>query len=202
MSNHLIATSADCDWRYGLRWASIADPLAKHSKIKPMTTAKKPLIVLYRWRLHPGSEAGFIVAWSRLTERLKECGSLGSRLHRGPDDILYGYAQWPSDEVRLAAFAENLDPDAAEQMSAAIAERFPEIQLEPVVDYLEPLASRAGAIQMAHCRCPRTMAACSVRAYGTRKPDGLSGPRPPKRRPRESRCPRRRTSDVPGSSAT
>ena len=124
--------------------AFAADPLAKHSKIKPMTTAKKPLIVLYRWRLHPGCEAGFIVAWSRLTERLKECGSLGSRLHRGPDGILYGYAQWPSDEVRLAAFAENLDPDASAQMNAAIAERFPEIQLEPVVDYLEPLASRAG----------------------------------------------------------
>lgn len=109
-----------------------------------MTTAKKPLIVLYRWRLHPGREAGFIAAWSRLTERLKKRGSLGSRLHRGPDGILYGYAQWPSDEVRLAAFAENLDPDASEQMSAAIAERFPEIQLEPVLDYLEPLASRAG----------------------------------------------------------
>ncbi len=65
----------------------------------------------------------------------------------------------------------------------------------------ESLASRAGAIQMAHCRCPRTMAACSVRACGTRKPDGLSGPLPPKRRPKESRCPRRRTSDVPGSPA-
>ncbi len=124
--------------------AFAADPLAKHSKIKPMTTAKTPFIVLYRWRLHPGREAGFIAAWSRLTERLKERGSLGSRLHRGPDGLLYGYAQWPSDEVRLAAFAENLDPDASEQMSAAIAERFPEIQLEPVADYLEPLASRAG----------------------------------------------------------
>ena len=124
--------------------AFTANPLAKHSKIKPMTTAKNPFIVLYRWRLHPGREAGFIAAWSRLTERLKERGSLGSRLHRGPDGLFYGYAQWPSDEVRLAAFAENLDPDASEQMSAAIAERFPEIQLEPVVDYLEPLASRAG----------------------------------------------------------
>ena len=124
--------------------AFAADPLAKHSKIKPMTTAKKPLIVLYRWRLHPGRDAGFITAWSRLTERLKERGSLGSRLHRCPDGLFYGYAQWPSDEVRLAAFAENLDPDASEYMNIAIAERFPELQREPVADYLEPLASRAG----------------------------------------------------------
>jgi len=123
------------------RWGGFpADLLAKHSKIQPMTTAKTPFIVLYRWRLHPGREAGFIAAWSRLTERLKERGSLGSRLHRGPDGLFYGYAQWPSDETRLAAFAENLDPNAFEQMSAAIAERFPEIQLEPVADYLEPLA--------------------------------------------------------------
>ncbi len=107
-----------------------------------MTTAKIPFIVLYRWRLHTGGEAGFIAAWSRLTERLKQRGSLGSRLHRGPDGLFYGYAQWPSDEVRLTAFAEILDPDASEQMSAAIAERFPEIQLETVADYLEPFASR------------------------------------------------------------
>ena len=105
-----------------------------------MTTATTPFIVLYCWRLHPERHAGFNAAWSRLTERLKERGSLGSRLHRCPDGLLYGYAQWPSDEVRLAAFAENLDPDASEQMSAAIAERFPEIQLELVADYLEPLA--------------------------------------------------------------
>ena len=63
---------------------------------------------------------------------------LQDRLH------LYGYAQWPTDEVRLAAFAEDLDPDASEYMSTAIAERFPELHLESVADYLEPLAIRAG----------------------------------------------------------
>ncbi len=50
---------------------------------------------------------------------------LQDRLH------LYGYAQWPTDEVRLAAFAEDLDPDASEYMSTAIAERFPSITLNP-----------------------------------------------------------------------
>jgi heme-degrading monooxygenase HmoA len=95
------------------------------------------LVVLYRWRLHPGSEASFIAAWSRVTESLRShAGSLGSRLHRGGDGLWYGYAQWPNDEVRQRAFAQPLDPDASAQMRAAITESFPEVLLEPVSDFL------------------------------------------------------------------
>ena len=94
-------------------------------------------MVLYRWRLHPGSEASFIEAWSRITELLRErAGSLGSRLHRGSDGIWYGYAQWPDAETRQLAFAQSLDPAAAAQMRTGISESLPEILLAPVADYL------------------------------------------------------------------
>jgi len=94
--------------------------------------------VLYRWRLHPGTEAAFVEAWSRVSEGLlKHEGSLGSRLHRGPDGLWYSYAQWPSAEVRAAAFrSASHDPIAAEQMRAAIAETLPEVVLESVADYM------------------------------------------------------------------
>lgn len=94
--------------------------------------------VLYRWRLHPGSEASFVEAWSRLSEHLlQHGGSLGSRLHRGPDGLWYSYAQWPSAEARAAAFrSASGDPAAGEQMRAAIAESLPELVLESVADFM------------------------------------------------------------------
>ncbi|MEZ5308248.1 MAG: antibiotic biosynthesis monooxygenase [Pyrinomonadaceae bacterium] len=94
--------------------------------------------VLYRWRLHPGSEQDFVAAWSRASELLlANHGSLGSRLHRGADGWWYSYAQWPSAEARDVAFAaEPLDAEATERMRDAIAERLPEIVLESVADFM------------------------------------------------------------------
>lgn len=101
-------------------------------------------VVLYRWRLHEGMEDAFVDAWSRVSERLRsERGSLGSRLHRGPDGIWYSYAQWPSAQARDEAFAlASVDPQASEQMARAIAERLPEIVLEPVADFLLPMTGK------------------------------------------------------------
>lgn len=94
--------------------------------------------VLYRWRLHEGAEQRFVDGWSRISALLLEQrGSLGSRLHRGPDGLWYSYAQWPSAEARAQAFAgPPLDPEASRMMRDAIAETLPEIVLEPVADYL------------------------------------------------------------------
>lgn len=94
--------------------------------------------VLYRWRLRPGMEASFVGAWSRVSVLLRsERGSLGSRLHRGSDGLWYSYAQWPSAQVREEAFALGpVDASAGAAMDEAIAERFPEIVLEPVADFL------------------------------------------------------------------
>lgn len=94
--------------------------------------------VIYRWRLKPGMEAQFVEAWSRITELyVAHKGGLGSRLHKGPDGVWYGYAQWPSAEARATAFAaDSLDPLARDRMRAAVAEPLDEIVLEPVADYL------------------------------------------------------------------
>lgn len=94
--------------------------------------------VLYRWRLHEGSEAAFVEAWSTVSRLLlDERGSLGSRLHRAADGSYYSYAQWPSAEARDRAFeAGPVDAEALETMRAAIAERLPEVVLEPVADFL------------------------------------------------------------------
>lgn len=95
------------------------------------------LVVLYRWRLHPGSEASFVEAWSRITGLLHaSAGSLGSRLHRGGDGLWYAYAQWPDDATRQRAFAQSIDAAASARMRAAVAASFPEVVLEPVADYL------------------------------------------------------------------
>ncbi|MFZ6812868.1 antibiotic biosynthesis monooxygenase family protein [Undibacterium sp. Rencai35W] len=109
-----------------------------------MTERCPGFMVLYRWRLHPGSEAGFIEAWTRISELyLTQRGSLGSRLHKGDDGIWYSYAQWPSAAARDAAFASaSLDAMAAAQMRVAIAESLPEVILAPVSDLLK-LANEA-----------------------------------------------------------
>ncbi len=97
-------------------------------------------VVIYRFSLHAGMEQTYTVAWSRITQVLQsERGGLGSRLHRGPEGIWYAYAQWPSAEARRAAFALGpVDTEAEQQMASAVAERFPEIVLEPVADFLSP----------------------------------------------------------------
>lgn len=101
-------------------------------------------VVLYRWRLHPGSEEAFARAWSRATELLRTRGSLGSRLHRGSDGLWYGYAQWPSAQARTEAFALGpVDDSALAEMRRAIAESLPEIVLEPLADYLVPMQNGA-----------------------------------------------------------
>jgi len=101
--------------------------------------------VLYRWRLHVGTEESFVEAWSRVSELLLKRGSLGSRLHLGADGIWYSYAQWPSMEARSRAFeAGSVDPEATKQMNAAISEALPEIVLESYVDLMiQPFVCKA-----------------------------------------------------------
>lgn len=109
------------------------------------TTKPQPVFcAIYRWRLHPGAEDAFVRAWSRVTRLLREeRGSLGSRLHRGPDGIWYSYTQWPSAEAKAEGLARpSVDPEAWRQLRESIAESLPELVLEPVADYLTPLPRR------------------------------------------------------------
>lgn len=103
-----------------------------------MRRAEPGFAVLYRCKLRAGMEASFVEAWSRVSELLlAQRGSLGSRLHRGTDGVWYSYAQWPSAEARDKAFAAGpVDAAAEQQMSAAIAERFPELVLESIADFM------------------------------------------------------------------
>ena len=106
-----------------------------------MDPANPAFCAIYRWRLHPGAEEAFVQAWSRVTGLLRsERGSLGSRLHWGPDDIWYSYTQWPSAAAKAEGLARpSVDPEAWQQLRAAIAESLPELILEPVADFLAPL---------------------------------------------------------------
>lgn len=105
-----------------------------------VSTSQNCFIVLYRWRLHPGAEKMFVEGWTRLTELLRERGSLGSRLHRGSDGVWYSYAQWPSAQARKDIFALGpLDDAASAKMKSAVAESLPEIVLQSVADYVVPL---------------------------------------------------------------
>jgi heme-degrading monooxygenase HmoA len=100
-------------------------------------------VVLYRWKLRPGSEEDFAEAWSRVSDLLlTERGSLGSRLHAGSDGLWYSYAQWPSAEARNQSSAQGpVDEQASARMNDAIIERFPEVVLDPRSDFLQAAPS-------------------------------------------------------------
>jgi hypothetical protein len=94
-------------------------------------------IVLYRWRIKPDKESQFIAAWSEITAFYREnLDSLGSRLHRGSDGLFYAYAQWKAEEDRENAFENAPELEAGKKMRDAIEERFPEIRLEMLSDFL------------------------------------------------------------------
>jgi heme-degrading monooxygenase HmoA len=106
----------------------------------PTSAGAEAVVVLYRWRVKPALETQFIAAWSRLTQLLHEFhGSLGARLHRGPDGLWYSYAQWPSAKHRENARKSPLDPAASRMLAEAISEALPEVILEPVAGFLAPL---------------------------------------------------------------
>ena len=100
-------------------------------------------VVLYRWRIKPGTEDRFATAWAEATRNLLAGGSLGSRLHAGNDGYWYGYAQWPDAQARASAFASDAQHDAGLRMRECIAESLPEIVLTPVSDFLLPLPTLA-----------------------------------------------------------
>lgn len=94
-------------------------------------------IILYRWKIKFENEKKFIEGWTEVTDYfLKNCNSLGSRLHRGNDGIFYAYAQWKSAENREKAFADNFSLEGSTKMKESIEESFEPIFLEPIVDFL------------------------------------------------------------------
>lgn len=94
-------------------------------------------VVLYRWRIKEGFEQEFIDSWAKVTDYIvKNCNSLGSRLHKDKEGLFYGYAQWESAEQRENAFKSMPKLDSRIKMQNAIKESLPEIILEVEADYL------------------------------------------------------------------
>ena len=100
-------------------------------------------VVLYRWRIKPGTEDRFATAWAEATRSLLTRGSLGSRLHAGSDGYWYGYAQWPDAQTRASAFAGDAQHAAGLRMRECIVDSLPEIVLTPVSDFLQPMPTHA-----------------------------------------------------------
>ncbi len=111
------------------------------------------IVYLYRWRLKPDHVQQFALAWSTVTQQLLKAGSLGSRLHCGSDGIHYGYAQWPNEAARENAPSSEQMLNARAQMNAAILERFPEVVLHPLSDYLEPPLKEGPALNQVMIPC-------------------------------------------------
>lgn len=102
-------------------------------------SAKVGFAVLYRWRVDPAREEEFIAAWASLTEAIaRECGGLGSRLHRLDGDGQWAaYAQWPSRESWEAAReADSPDPESTAALGRAVLESFPPLLMVPERDLL------------------------------------------------------------------
>ena len=79
---------------------------------------KSMIVAVYWWRVHPGKEEQFRIAWHR-------GGSYGSRLHRDRDGRFVGYAKWPDEATWLAAFERKMvydDPETRAAFVDAIAE--------------------------------------------------------------------------------
>lgn len=93
--------------------------------------------VIYRWRLKPGSEEGFVHDWRTITlEFLHSQGSLGSRLHHCEDGTWVAYAQWPNRKAWEDASVMGKDCVlASEGMRDAIEERFDDLPLIPTEDW-------------------------------------------------------------------
>ncbi|MHC4378307.1 MAG: antibiotic biosynthesis monooxygenase [Planctomycetota bacterium] len=96
--------------------------------------------VIYRWRFEPGSEEHGIAAWERLTRAIaRECGGLGSRLHRTAEGWFVAYAQWPDEDTwKRSQASASPDPQASDEMASAIVERLPPIRLNVAADLLGP----------------------------------------------------------------
>lgn len=94
-------------------------------------------VVLYRWRIKPELSGQFVENWSAITKfYLENCGSFGSRLHKGSDGLYYGYAQWPDALAREKAVLDVRLELARLHMKDAVEETFPEVMFEVLEDHL------------------------------------------------------------------
>ncbi len=107
--------------------------------------------VIYRFNLNPQQEAPYKECWNKVVDYFKkECGALGSILHRGENEMWLAYSCWPDKATRDAAWPGKEAPNkklpeevriAIEKMQEIAAEnqdleQYDEIGLEAVENKL------------------------------------------------------------------
>ncbi len=100
-------------------------------------------VAIYRWRIDPDGEHDFVANWHRITRRGLAAGSSGSSLFRDAEGCLVAIARWESRQARdrLLQSLTSDEADAAlnERARAAVLERFPDQELDSVLDCWAPL---------------------------------------------------------------
>ena len=88
-------------------------------------------VVIYRWKLKPGTDEEFRDAWRRATEAIyQHRGSLGSRLLKADDGTYYATAQWPTQESwERRSEPEDADPEASQLMRQLTETSYPPVRL-------------------------------------------------------------------------
>lgn len=86
-------------------------------------------VAVYWWKVKPGKEEQFRLAWHRGTEKITaKFGSNGSRLHREADGRFIGYAEWPDEATWQRAVDSGFnydDPETYALFHDAVAEMPP-----------------------------------------------------------------------------
>jgi hypothetical protein len=106
-------------------------------------------VAIYRWRIDPEGEHDFVANWHRITRRGLAAGSGGSSLFRDAEGCWVAIARWESRQARDAAM-RNLAGDAAdaelsERARRAVLQRFPDQELDGVLDCWAPLPANPTA---------------------------------------------------------
>lgn len=99
-------------------------------------------VVIYRGYLKPNIEKEYLASWHLIADYfVKNCGALGSTLHKAEDGMYLAYSKWPDKETRDKSWGESASFAFPDHIQNAIItlkncrdpERLlPEIQLEMV----------------------------------------------------------------------
>lgn len=90
-------------------------------------------VAAYWWKVHPGKEDQFRVAWRRGTQLIQQkYGSLGSRLHQEEDGRFIGVAEWPDKATWQKAYDAKMVYDEPETRKAFV-EAIADVPDEPLL---------------------------------------------------------------------
>ncbi|MCH9634133.1 MAG: hypothetical protein S4CHLAM7_08760 [Chlamydiae bacterium] len=84
--------------------------------------------VIYRFKLKKEQEKAYLKSWKLIVDYFKkECGAIGSILHKAKDGLWLAYSCWPDKKTRDAAWPGKKSPN--KQLPQEIQTAIKEIQL-------------------------------------------------------------------------